>query len=87
VYSIVHLIFAQRRASAGAGFIGDPLDALVERIISLYVHTLYVHTLDGTKRNGMVVAEIAWVHSVLQFFEVTVDGVFGDVKFVVLRIR
>jgi|MudIll2142460700_1097286.scaffolds.fasta_scaffold928893_1 hypothetical protein len=37
----------ERRASAGAVFIGDQLNALVERIISLYARIL-----DGTKRNG-----------------------------------
>ena len=47
-------------------------------------HYVFVHP---TEPSRMMVAKIEWVHAVLQFLEVAVDSVFGDVKFVVLCIR
>ena len=53
-------------------------------LLGALFHYVFIHP---TEPSRMMVAEIQWVHAVLQFLEVSVDGVFGDVEFVVLCIR
>ncbi len=59
----------------------------VTRLMPLLNTLFHYMFVNSTEPSGMVVAEVAWVHSVLQFFEVVVHGALGDIKCVVIRIR
>ena len=53
-------------------------------LLDALFHYVFIHP---TEPSRVMVAEIQWGHAVLQFLEVSVDGVFGNVEFVVLSIR